>query len=89
MSNSARNGKKQFGSRWKFSAIAAVLLPFLDSSIIYNIKATAKPNLTAVTHFWAEFLRFKEWNQKVAHPPPTPSLEYVQNYCTTITLNCT
>ncbi len=57
MSNSARNGEKKFGGRWRFSGVAAVLPPFLRSSLINIIKATAMPKLTAVTHFLAELLR--------------------------------
>ena len=41
----------------KNSAVAAVSPPFLRSSRINIIKATAIPKLTAVTHFLAEFLR--------------------------------
>ncbi len=55
--NSARNGEKKFGGLWRFSAVAAVLPPFLRSSLINIIKVTAIPKLTAVTHFLAEFLR--------------------------------
>ncbi len=51
LSNSARNGKK------KFRRLMAVSPPFLRSSLINIIKATAIPKLTAVTHFLAEFLR--------------------------------
>ena len=57
MSNSARNGKKKFGGRWRFFAIAAVSQPFFRSSLINIIKATAIPKLTAVTSFLSEFLR--------------------------------
>ena len=57
MYNSARNGKKKFGGRWRFSAVATVSSPFLRSSLINIIKATAIPKLTAVTHILAEFLR--------------------------------
>ncbi len=56
MYNSARNVKKKFSGRWRFSAVAAVSPPFLRSSLINIIKATAIPKLTAVTHFLAEFL---------------------------------
>ncbi len=35
-----------------------------------HLKAIAIPNLTTVTHFLPEFLRFKEWFQKLPHPPP-------------------
>ena len=45
MSNSARNGKHI----WR--QMSVVPPPFLHSSLINNIKATAIPNLTAVTHF--------------------------------------
>ncbi len=40
----------------RFPAVAAVSPPFLQSSLINIIKATAIPKLTAVTHFLAEFL---------------------------------
>ena len=56
MSNSARNGKKKFGSRWRFSVVAAVLPPFLCSSLIIIIKATVIPKLTALSHVLDEFL---------------------------------
>ena len=49
--------KKKFGGRWRFSTVAAVSPPFLRSSLINIIKATAIPKLTAVTHFLTEFLR--------------------------------
>jgi len=67
MYNSARNGKKKFGGRWRFSAVSP---PFLRSSLINIIKATATPKLTAATHFLAEPPRQFQWFQKVAHPPP-------------------
>ena len=44
--------------------VAAVPLLFLYSSLINIKKATAKPNLTAVNHFLAEFMHFKEWFKK-------------------------
>ena len=49
--------KKNFGGWWRFSAVAVVSPPFLRSSLINIIKATAIPKLTAVTLFLAEFLR--------------------------------
>ena len=55
MSNSARNGNKKFGGRWRFSAVAAVSPPFHYSSLINIIKETAIPKFTAVTQFLAEF----------------------------------
>ncbi len=73
MSNSARNGKKKFGGSGQFSALSAVSPQFLHSSLINIIKATAIPNLTAVSHYLAEFMRFK-----VAHPPP-PFIGYSVN----------
>ena len=39
--------------------------PFLYSSILSSIKATAMPNFSDVTHILAEF---HAWFQKVAHP---------------------
>ncbi len=57
LSNSARNGKKNSAADGGFAAVAAILQPFLRSSLINIIKATAIPMLTAVTHFLAEFLR--------------------------------
>ena len=46
----------------------------VSSQFLNQYKTTAIPNLTAVTHFLAEFLlRFKKSFQNVAHPqPPTP-----------------
>ena len=49
-----REMAKKFGGRWRFSAVS---LPFLRSSLINIIKATAIPKLTAVTHILVEFLR--------------------------------
>ena len=40
-----------------FEAILIFFAPFLRSSLINIIKATAIPKLTAVTHLLAEFLR--------------------------------
>ncbi len=61
MSNLARNGKKKFGGSWRFSAVAEVTPPFLHSSLMNIMKATAIPNLTAVNHFLAVFMCFKEF----------------------------
>ena len=46
-------------------AEAAGLPPFLLSSLLSIIKATAMPNLSAITLLLTEL-------QKVAHPPPPP-----------------
>ncbi len=61
--------KKIFGGSRRFSVVALVPPPFLHSSLMNIIKATAIQNLTVVNHFLAEFMGFKEWFQKVAHPP--------------------
>ena len=46
----------KFGGKWRFSAGAAVLPPFLHSSILFTPKATAVQNFRAVTLLWAEIL---------------------------------
>ena len=56
LSNLAKKGKKNFGGKWRFSARAAVPPPFFHSSILYLFKATAIPNLRAVTLYLLEFL---------------------------------
>jgi hypothetical protein len=50
-----RKGKKNFGGKRRFSAVAP---PFLHSSILYPYKATAMQNLRPVTLFLVEFLCF-------------------------------
>ncbi len=47
-----REMAKKIGGRLRFSAVAVVSPPFLRSSVINIIKATAIPKLTAVTHFF-------------------------------------
>ena len=68
MFNSARNVKKKiqlqlavFGGRGSSAAVSSQFL---------NKHQESNSNLTAVNHFLAVFMRFKEWFQKVAHPPP-------------------
>ncbi len=57
MHNSARNGKKKIRRLMAVFGGWVVSPPFLRSSRINIIKATAIPKLTGVTHFLAEFLR--------------------------------
>ena len=57
MSISARKGQKNR----RFSAVAAVSLPFLRSSLINIIKATAISKLTAVTRKWLGRSSVCEW----------------------------
>ena len=52
----ARKGKKKFGGKLRFSAGAVVPPPFLHDSILYLFKATAMPNLRAVTRYLVEIL---------------------------------
>ena len=76
MYNSARNGKINISAAdGGFLADAAVLPPFLRSSLINIIKATAIPKLKAVTHFWLRscdiFNGFKKWHIR---PPPLTTI---------------
>ncbi len=80
MSNSARNGKKQFGGGGGSTAVSS---QFLNK----NQKAPAIPNLAAVNHFLAEFMRFKEWFQIVAHPPPPYFILKILNHTNIINPN--
>ena len=41
--------EKKFGGGWQFSVVAAIPQPFLHSSLINLVKATAIPNFIAVT----------------------------------------
>ena len=56
----------------RFSAGAAVPPPFLHNSILYLFKATAMPNLRAVTLYLVEFLRLLVLVSKsiTSAPPP-------------------
>ena len=51
-----KKGKKKFGGKQRFSAGAAVPLPFLHSSILFSTKAIAVPNFKAVTLLWTEIM---------------------------------
>ena len=76
MSNSARKGRIKF---WRQMAVisggggsTAVCSHLLNK----HHKSNCHTKTTAVTHFWPEFLSFKEWFQNVAHPPP-PFIQFL------------
>ena len=78
--NLARNDKK-------ISAGAAVRPPFLHSSILYLSKATAMPNLRAVTLYLVEFLWLLVLVSKSVTSAPSLSISTRSIIRTKITLN--
>ena len=64
--------KKQFEERWQFSAVAAVPPKFRHNPTLFFIKATAMPNIMAVTlFFWPSYPLIKPgFKSRLTHPLP-------------------
>ena len=67
--------KINFGGKRRFSVLSP---PFLQSSILYLFKATAIPNLRAVTLYLVEFLGLLVLVLKSATSAPPPLIKHTE-----------